>query len=149
MFLMGILKIPPPAAGPKGFALPFMIDLMSGLLSGSAIGGAVQALYGNASVPYDCSDLFIAINVAFLGNPTPVRKLADDAAGRVQNCKRVSGADRLYAPVEPEWRNRQAAAGKVSLTPAGARMLVCLAAELGISPAPLEQQGKEVGYAKA
>ena len=53
-----------PAAGPKGFALSFLIDLMCGLLSGGATGAAVQPLYGTADVPYDCSHLFIAIDTA-------------------------------------------------------------------------------------
>ena len=138
-----------PAAGPKGFALSFVIDLMCGLLSGGATGAAVQSLYGNAGVPYDCSHLFIAIDVAHFGDPVSVRKRAAEAAERVRNSKRAPGVERVYAPGEPEWRKRQAAAGTVSLAPAVAEMLVRLAKELGVSAAPLEQQGKEAGYAKA
>ena len=37
-----------PAAGPKGFGLAFLIDLLCGVLSGGATGAAVQPLYGNA-----------------------------------------------------------------------------------------------------
>jgi LDH2 family malate/lactate/ureidoglycolate dehydrogenase len=122
---------------------------MCGLLSGGAIGAAVQPLYGNAGVPYDCSHLFIAIDVAHFGDPVSVRKRAAEAAERVRNSKRAPGVERVYAPGEPEWRKRQAAAGTVSLAPAVAEMLVRLAKESGVSAAPLEQQGKEAGYAKA
>lgn len=138
-----------PAAGPKGFALSLLIDLMCGLLSGGAIGAAVQPLYGNDDVPYDCSHLFIAIDVAHFGDQVNVRKLAADAAERVRNGKRAPGVDHVYAPGEPEWRKRKAAGGKVNLVPAVADMLARLAKELDVSPAPLEQQGKEAGYAKA
>jgi LDH2 family malate/lactate/ureidoglycolate dehydrogenase len=138
-----------PAAGPKGFALSFMIDLMCGLLSGGASGGTVQPLYGDASVPYDCSHLFIAIDVTFFGDAASFRKLASDAAERVRGSKRAPGVDHVYAPGEPGWRNRQASGGKVSLTPAVAGMLIRLAKEFGVRTAPLEQQGKEAGYAKA
>jgi LDH2 family malate/lactate/ureidoglycolate dehydrogenase len=138
-----------PAAGPKGFALSFLIDLMCGLLSGGATGPAVQPLYDNAGVPYDCSHLFIAIDVAHFGDPANISRRAADAAERVRNGKRAPGVDRVYAPGEPEWRKRQAAAGKVKLSPAVAEMLIRLARELGVSPTPLEQQGKETGYAKA
>jgi LDH2 family malate/lactate/ureidoglycolate dehydrogenase len=138
-----------PAAGPKGFALAFLIDLMCGLLSGGSIGAGVQPLYGNTDVPYDCSHLFIAIDVAHFGDPASIYKLAADAAERVRNSKRAAGVDRVYAPGEPEWRKRQAAAGKVNLAPAVAEMLVRRAEQLGVSSAPLEQHGKEAGYAKA
>jgi len=138
-----------PAAGPKGFALSFLIDLMCGLLSGGATGAAVQPLYGTAEVPYDCSHLFIAIDTAHFGNPASFRKLATEAAERIRNGKRAAGVEQLYAPGEPEWRRRQAAAGNVNLAPAVAAMLARLAEELGVSLAPLELHGKETGYAKA
>ena len=109
----------------------------------------MQPLYGNADVPYDCSHLFIAINVAHFGDPASLCKLAADAAERVRNGKRAPGVDHVYAPGEPEWRKRQAAAGTINLAPAVAEMLVRLAKELGVSSAPLEQQGKDAGYAKA
>src|SRR6185312_2704712 len=95
-----------PAAGPKGFALSFLIDLMCGLLSGGATGAAVQPLYGTAEVPYDCSHLFIAIDTAHFGNPASFRKLATEAAERIRNGKRAAGVEQLYAPGEPEWRRR-------------------------------------------
>jgi LDH2 family malate/lactate/ureidoglycolate dehydrogenase len=138
-----------PAAGPKGFALSFLIDLMCGLLSGGATGAAVQPLYDNAGAPYDCSHLFIAIDIAHFGDPVSVRKRAAEAAERVRNSKRAPGIERVYAPGEPEWRKRQAAAGKINLASAVADMLVRLANESGVSAAPLEQQRKEAGYAKA
>ena len=53
-----------PSGGPKGFGLSFLIDLLCGLLSQGASGAQVRPLYGDFSVPYDCSHLFIAIDVA-------------------------------------------------------------------------------------
>lgn len=138
-----------PAAGPKGFALSFLIDLMCGLLSGGATGAAVKPLYGNAGVPYDCSHLFIAIDVGHFGDPTLFCKLATDAAERVRSSTPALGVEHIYAPGEPEWRSHQAAGGKINLVPAVAEMLARLAKELDVSSSPLEQQGKEAGYAKA
>ena len=51
-------------AGPKGFGLVLLIDLMCGLLSQGAFGAQVRPLYGDFAAPYDCSHLFIAIDVA-------------------------------------------------------------------------------------
>ena len=73
-----------PSGGPKGFGLAFVIDLMCGLLAGGATGGEVQPLYGDLSVPYDCSHLFIAIDVAHFCDLDGFRKQAAAAAERVR-----------------------------------------------------------------
>jgi len=126
-----------PAAGPKGFGLAFLIDLVCGLLSGGAFGSGVQPLYGDASVPYDCSHLFIAIDVAHFGDPATFRAASAAAAERIRAGRRAPGVAQLFAPGEPEWRRREQAAGQVALAPAVAAMLVRMAQEMRVSPAPL------------
>jgi len=126
-----------PAAGPKGFGLAFLIDLMCGLLSGGASGSGVQPLYGDFAVPYDCSHLFIAIHTGHFGDPAAFRAASAAAAERLRAGKRAPGVAQLFAPGEPEWRKRDQAAGQVSLAPAVAAMLVRLAREMRVSPAPL------------
>jgi LDH2 family malate/lactate/ureidoglycolate dehydrogenase len=129
-----------PAAGAKGFGLAFLLDLMCGLLSGGASGAAVKPLYGDFAVPYDCSHLFIAIDVAHFGAPAAFRAAASAAADRLRGGKRAPGVTQLYAPGEPEWRKRAAAGGMVRLDPPVAAMLVRYARELGVSPAPLADE---------
>jgi LDH2 family malate/lactate/ureidoglycolate dehydrogenase len=131
-----------PSGGPKGFGLAFMIDLMCGLLSGGASGAAVQPLYGDPAVPYDSSQLFIAIDAAYFGDPAVMRKAAAAAAERIRAGKTAPGTARLFAPGEPEWRQRERSADEVRLTPAVADMLVRMAIELGVSAAPLASDGK-------
>ncbi len=126
-----------PSGGPKGFGLAFVIDLLCGLLSGGASGGAVQPLYGDAGVPYNSSHLFIAIDVGHFGDPAIVRAAAAAAADRIRSGKRAPGVERLFAPGEPEWRRRDGAGGTVQLAPAVADMLRRMARELGVSAAPL------------
>lgn len=126
-----------PAAGPKGFGLAFLIDLMCGLLSAGASGAAVKPLYGDFAVPYDCSHLFIAIDVAHFGDPALFRAASAAAAERLRGGKRAPGVTQLYAPGEPEWRKRQAAGGQVRLDPAVAAMLVRFAREMLVSAVPL------------
>ncbi len=142
-----------PSGGPKGFGLAFMIDLLCGLLSGGAWGSAVTPLYGDPSVPYDSSHLFIAIDVAHFADPATVRAAAASAAERVRNGRRAPGTAQLFAPGEPEWRKREASGGNINLTPAVADMLIRLAGELGVSPAPLtinsDKRFQERGHAQA
>jgi len=121
-----------PSGGAKGFGLSFMIDLMCGLLSQGANGPQVQPLYGDFGVPYDCSHLFIAIDVAHFCDPATFRVHAAAAAERVRSGRRAPGVERLYAPGEPEFVRSQRAAGQVRIDPAVSDMLERYAAELNV-----------------
>jgi LDH2 family malate/lactate/ureidoglycolate dehydrogenase len=126
-----------PAAGPKGFGLALMIDLMCGLLSGGAFGDAVKPLYGDASIPYDCSHLFIAIDVGHFCDPAWFRAQAAAAAKRIRDGRRAPGIAELLLPGEPESRRRQSANGRVRLDPAVAGTLVKLAVSFNVAADPL------------
>ncbi len=142
-----------PTGGPKGFGLAFVIDLMCGLLSGGATGDGVRPLYGDLSVPYDCSHLFIAIDVAHFCDFDGFRMQAAAAADRIRSARRAPGVGAVFAPGEPEWRERQSSAGKVELDPAVAAMLVRFARDLSVSAEPLDsylgQHTQESGHAQA
>jgi LDH2 family malate/lactate/ureidoglycolate dehydrogenase len=142
-----------PSGGPKGFGLAFVIDLMCGLLSGGATGAEVQPLYGDFSVPYDCSHLFIAIDVAHFRELDSFRERTAAAAERIRSGRRARGVEALFAPGEPEWRRRERSAGEVTLAPAVAAMLVRYADELKVSAHPLDASldrlPKESGHAQA
>lgn len=126
-----------PAAGPKGFGLALMIDLLCGLLSGGASGERVKPLYGDPSFPYDCSHLFMAIDVGYFCEPSWFRAQAAAAAARIRGGKRAPGVSELFAPGEPEWRARQNANRQVKLDGGVARALIKVAKDLQISHEPL------------
>jgi len=129
-----------PVGGAKGFGLAFIIDLLCGLLSGGASGEAVQPLYGDPAVPYDCSHLFIAIDLRHFGDPASMQIMATAAAARIRESKTAPGVTQLFTPGEPEWRKRKAAAGRVTLPPPTAGMLVQMARELQVPPDPLSEE---------
>ena len=97
-----------PSAGPKGFGLSFMIDLLCGLLSGGASGDAREAALWRcrravrlvAPVPGDRRRRIL-----------PIRQWCDAAAAaaaeRIRAGKRAPGVAQLFAPGEPEWRKRE------------------------------------------
>jgi LDH2 family malate/lactate/ureidoglycolate dehydrogenase len=128
-----------PAAGPKGFGLALMIDLMCGLLSGGAFGGGVKPLYGDPAVPYDCAHLFIAIDVAHFCDPTWFRAQAAAAAAHIRQGRRGPGISQLFLPGEPEWRKQQTAQGRVRIDPTVAASLIKLATSLNVSAEPLSR----------
>jgi len=138
-----------PAAGAKGFGLSFLIDLMCGLLSRGASGAAVRPLYGDFSVPYDCSHLFIAIDVAHFCEPAWFRAQAAEAAKRVREGRRAPGVSDLLLPGEPEWRKKQSAGHHVKLDAAVAAVLAKLATSLNVSAAPLEAAAASGGNVHA
>jgi LDH2 family malate/lactate/ureidoglycolate dehydrogenase len=128
-----------PSGGAKGFGFALMIDLMCGLLSGGASGADVRPLYGDFAAPYDCSHLFIAIDVAHFGAPDDFRRRAAAAAQLLRTARRTPGVSQLFTPGEPEWRRRQQADGVVTLDPAAAAMLARLAIKLGVTANLLRQ----------
>lgn len=142
-----------PVGGAKGFGLAFVIDLMCGLLSDGAVGEAVRPLYGDGKVPYNCSHLFVAIDVAHFIDPARFRAQAAAAAERIRNGARAPGVSRLFTPGEPEWQRACAAAGMVALDPAVADTLMRLAGELQVPSDPLVSDcnsvNQESGHAQA
>jgi LDH2 family malate/lactate/ureidoglycolate dehydrogenase len=125
-----------PTGGPKGFGLSLLIDLICGLLSGGATGRDVQPLYGDFAKPYDCSHIFIAIDVAHFGDVAAFKSAAAAAAGQIRSGQRAPGVNQLFTPGEPEWRNRERAQGQLTLPSAVADMLTRYATKLGVSPHP-------------
>ena len=106
-----------PSGGAKGFGLSFLIDLMCGLLSQGATGSQVRPLYGDFNVPYDCSHLFIAIDVAHFCDAGWFRQQTAAAAERIRSGQRAPGVEQLFTPGEPEWRRRERSGGQVQLEP--------------------------------
>ncbi len=121
-----------PAAGPKGFGLAFVIDMLCGGLSGGAVGAEVQPLYGDPAKPYCCSHLFLAIDTGHFpaGDDFAARTAAQTA--RVAASKRAPGFERVYAPGELVFANRMHSAGTCRLSPETARSLVEAAAKVAV-----------------
>jgi LDH2 family malate/lactate/ureidoglycolate dehydrogenase len=122
-----------PAAGPKGFGLAFVIDLLCGGLSDGAVGAEVRPLYGDPGEPYRCAHFFLAIDA---GHFPPGERFAErvrDQAMRVSASKRGAGVERVYAPGELVWATRQASDGVCRLDAATVRSLRETAARVGVA----------------
>src|SRR5436190_716635 len=100
-----------PAAGPKGFGLAFVIDLLCGGLSGGALGAEVRPLYGDAAEPYRCSHFFLAVHV---GNFQPGDQFAGrvrDKAMRASRSKRPAGGGGVFGRGESAGGRGEGGAG--------------------------------------
>jgi LDH2 family malate/lactate/ureidoglycolate dehydrogenase len=121
-----------PAAGPKGFGLAFVIDLLCGGLSDGAVGADVRPLYGDPAEPYRCAHFFLAIHAGHFPVGERLAERVRDQAMRVSNSKRGPGVDRVYAPGELVWATRQASEGVCRLDAPTVRSLVDTAARVGL-----------------
>jgi LDH2 family malate/lactate/ureidoglycolate dehydrogenase len=96
-----------PAAGPKGFGLAVMIDLLCGGLSAGGVGGEVKPLYGDASEPYGCSHLFIALDIARFLPLADFGATASALGAQIRASKRAPGVDELFMPGDIAAREAQ------------------------------------------
>lgn len=125
-----------PAAGPKGFGLAFMIDMLCGGLSDGAIGPEVRPLYGDPAQPYRCSHLFLAIDVGHFPAGTFAERTTGQVA-RVSASKRAPGVDQVYAPGELAYQTREKSAGACRLSPETVRSLTDAASKVGVDLKPM------------
>jgi LDH2 family malate/lactate/ureidoglycolate dehydrogenase len=122
-----------PAAGPKGFGLAFVIDLLCGGLTDGAVGAEVRPLYGDAADPYRCSHFFLAIHAGHFPVGARYGECVRDQAARVSGSKRAPGVERVYAPGELVWATREASRGICRLDPQTVRSLLDTAARAGLA----------------
>lgn len=105
-----------PAAGPKGFGLAFMLDLLAGGLASGAIGPEVRPLYGDASQHYRSSQLFVAINTGHFLPETMFALRAKEETDRVTRSRRSPGVERVFAPGEMAHNARLRNGNRVKLS---------------------------------
>jgi LDH2 family malate/lactate/ureidoglycolate dehydrogenase len=120
-----------PAAGPKGFGLAFMIDLMCGGLSAGGTGGKVQPLFDNIPEPYNCAHFLMAIHVPHFRDIAEFKSDADSLAQRVRGSRRAPGIERIFSPGELSWARRAQSAGLCLIGRPLLTELTDLAASLG------------------
>jgi len=120
-----------PAAGPKGFGLAVMVDLLCGGVSGGAMGSEVQPLYGPAERPYDCSHWFMAIDAGATMAPR-----AAAMAERIRGSQRAPGVSTVYSPGDLERERRSNQRTALDLSPELLAQFEILAGQLDVPRLP-------------
>ncbi|OTB04456.1 hypothetical protein M426DRAFT_22852 [Hypoxylon sp. CI-4A] len=90
-----------PMGGPKGSALAIMMDVFSGVLSGSAFAGGVTGPY-DTSKPSDVGHFFVAIKPDLFMSLEDFKERMDFLHQKVVNADKAAGVDRIYFPGEIE-----------------------------------------------
>lgn len=90
-----------PMGGPKGSALAVMMDVFSGVLSGSAFAGHVTNPY-DPSKPADVGHFLVAIKPDLFMTLDDFKERMDYLYQRVISSELMAGVDRIYYPGEIE-----------------------------------------------
>lgn len=90
-----------PMGGPKGSALSIMMDVFSGVLSGSAFAGNVTGPY-DPSKPADVGHFLVAIKPDLFMDLEEFKSRMDYLYQRVVSSDKMAGVDRIYYPGEIE-----------------------------------------------
>jgi LDH2 family malate/lactate/ureidoglycolate dehydrogenase len=87
-------------AGHKGYALALMVELFSGVLSGSAIGPDVGSMYKNLDRKQDVGHFFCLLHIdAFLDSSEYLRRI-DATIDRIKASGRRPGVEEILVPGE-------------------------------------------------
>jgi LDH2 family malate/lactate/ureidoglycolate dehydrogenase len=133
-----------PAAGPKGYGLAFMVDVLTGVLSGGAFGAGVQGLYSDTAAANDCAHFFLAIDPVAFGGADCFAARVDELAAQVLSSPTAPGVDRVLLPGQLEAeRHAAAAADGVRVERSVIDNLREVAAGLGVDLGDLGQADRE------
>jgi LDH2 family malate/lactate/ureidoglycolate dehydrogenase len=124
-----------PMAGHKGYAITFMMDILSGALTGSHTGSRVRGPY-EADKTSGAGHLFIAIDVAAMGPTQDYLDSVGQLIDEVKTTPLAPDADEIFYSGELEDRaeQRNLDAGGIVLPDQTRKDLEALSNELGITP---------------
>lgn len=86
------------AAGPKGYGLALMVDVLSGILLGLPFGKHVTSMYEDMRVGRELGQLHIVLNPAFFTDADTFRANVGQAIDELNAIKPAPGFDTVLAP---------------------------------------------------
>jgi ureidoglycolate dehydrogenase (NAD+) len=93
-----------PMAGPKGYGLAFVVEVLAGLLSGSRSGTEVRRMHDDFDEPQGIGHFLGAIDPARFVPPEAFAGSVDRLAGQLKATPPAPGFDEVLLPGEPEDR---------------------------------------------
>jgi LDH2 family malate/lactate/ureidoglycolate dehydrogenase len=120
-----------PMGGHKGFALAFMIDVLSGCLPGAAISPQISD-DPDGLEPQRTGHCVIAIHLASLGEPDVYAERLDTLADAVHGAPRAPGVEPFQIPGESEARTAGDRRGAIPFDEPSLRLLRDLGERFGV-----------------
>ena len=123
-----------PLGGYKGYALAVLVEVLSGVLSGSGVGHGIGRLYEDAA-PQDVGHFHLAIDVDLLAGRERAAELLGRLLGDLKAIPPAPGHDEVLVPGEPEQRAQaERERDGIPLPPTLWTALHELSAEVGVTP---------------
>jgi LDH2 family malate/lactate/ureidoglycolate dehydrogenase len=87
-------------AGHKGYALALMVEVLSSVLSGSAIGPSIGSMYKNLDRKQDVGHFFCLLDISAFIDVAEFRQRMDGMIERIKSCHRRPGVEEILVPGE-------------------------------------------------
>lgn len=94
-----------PVGGPKGYGMAIIVDILSGLMTGSTYLDQVGSLFGDQDRKQDLGIIMVAIDPSKFMEIDKFKGNIDQYINSVRNSEKAPGNDRIYMPGEIEYNN--------------------------------------------
>lgn len=91
-------------AGHKGYALAMMVEIFSGVLSGSAIGPAVGSMYKNMDRKQDVGHFLCLLDISAFIDAQEFKARIDSMIDDIKTCRKRPGVEEILIPGERSHR---------------------------------------------
>ncbi|MFZ5642628.1 MAG: Ldh family oxidoreductase [Bacillota bacterium] len=89
-----------PMAGPKGYAMALAVEILSGILSGSAYGPRVGWIYDESTEPVDIGHFFIVIDISKIIPFQDFISRMEHMIGEIKESPKAQGVEEIFIPGE-------------------------------------------------
>lgn len=96
-----------PFAGPKGYAFSLMVDIMCGVLTGSAFGSHINNFYGESEKPQNLGHFFQLIDIEHFIPIVEFKRQVDQMVNEVKLSPRAVGTEEIFLPGEIEFNSEK------------------------------------------
>ncbi|MFD2922206.1 ureidoglycolate dehydrogenase [Halobacillus naozhouensis] len=97
-----------PVSGPKGYGLAMVVDILTGVLTGSAFGPGISKMYGDYNQYRKLSHTIVTIDPGLFIDKNEFLKNIDRMIDELHDIKPAEGFSSVMVPGEPEQRKEEA-----------------------------------------
>ncbi len=91
-------------AGHKGYALAFMVEAFSGVLSGAAFGSSIGSMYKDMDRKQDVGHFFCLLDIDAFMDVSVFKKRIDNMIDEIKACNKRPGVDEIMIPGERSFK---------------------------------------------